>query len=123
MPKVIHLKKLFLEALERNNETIDDVICTSIPMELMEKMTTLEEIQCYYLHQHPDKQHLPLVAFTKNNIYFHHNEHEPTHILIDSDKIGVDFIPGVECYPIKDHTPYNEETIQYMISKRKAGML
>ena len=122
--KPIHLKKILLEALDRENETIDDIVAISIPLELMDHMTTLEEIQCYYLWQQPDKQHLPLVAVTAKNIYYHHNEWgDPTTIIIDASPNGIEVVPGVEVYPIKDHIPYNEDTIKHMKNKKKEGFL
>ena len=124
MPTPINLKKIFIEALKKTGETPQDIICTSIPLALMDKMSTLEEIQCYYLHSQPDKQHIPFIAVTKKHIYFHNNEgRDPTHIMIDTDENGVDFIPGVEVYPIKDVEPYNETTIEWMKALSEQGML
>ena len=124
MPRPIHLKQILIEALNRNNETIDDIIASSIPIRLMDEMTTLEEIQCYYLWEQSEKQHLPLVAFTKKYIYFHHNEGgNPTEIMIYSNKNGVDFIAGVESYPIEDTHDFSEYRIQHMKEKKKDGQL
>ena len=124
MPRPIHLKKILIEALNRNNETIDDIIISSIPIRLMDEMTTLEEIQCFYLWEQSEKQHLPLVAFTKKYIYFHHNEgRNPTKIMIHSDKNGVNFITGVESYPIEDTHNFCEHTIQQIKEKKKDGHL
>ena len=74
-----HLLKMFLDALERNSETLDDVIAISHPLNLLEDISTLEEIQCFYLHgahgrdniNNPLHKHdMPFIAVTNKHIYY-----------------------------------------------------
>jgi len=77
----IKMAKLLLalldEALQKNNETRDDLIFISHPIELLEEEPTLEVIQCDYLNgaygwhieDSVDKQDMPFAAATKNHIY------------------------------------------------------
>ena len=122
----LNLKTMLIKALEQKDETLDDIIATSIPLDLMDKMSTLEEIQCYYLHSHPDKQGLPLVAFTKNYVYFHNNDMDVTFVeeYCERDRYpSFDYVPGVEAFPLKDYKPYNESTIAYMKNLKEKDML
>ena len=80
------LLELFYKALDENDEEFDDVLFMSHPLEILREISTLEEIQCFYLNscngemsnwgadygvtQSGHKQDMPFIAVTKNNIYF-----------------------------------------------------
>ena len=72
-----NLKEELLLALAENDETMDDIVFCSHPLEMLDHSSTLEEIQCDYLngaygwhiHNAPDKQGMPFVAATHKHWY------------------------------------------------------
>ena len=108
------------QALARNNETIDDIIQISIPLEILNEIATLEEIHCYYLYIQSENQDIPLIAFTKSHVYYYDKDTEirikvPLGTSTTPPYSNVDFIPGVDSWaiPASSHIdPYRIETIE-----------
>lgn len=112
-----NLKQMFIEALDRNSESLDDVIVISHPIQILNEISTLEEIQCFYLnsaHGHDEienpvhKQDMPFIAATAHHIYF-----ADIHTIVEDpdNPSGYDendvwqrqgYIPGVESYSRDD---------------------
>lgn len=101
------LKDMLLASLQRRGETIEDILTCSIPLDILEHISTLGEINCFYLNSAigydipdaTDKQDMPLIAITQNYIYFH--DHSTTIARYTEDH-RLRYDPGVQSYPIDD---------------------
>ena len=107
------LQEMFTEALNRNGETIEDVIVSSHPLEIVRDIFTLSEIQCFYLNSasgydiqdSSHKQDMPYIAITKKYIYYFDGETLIKNPDIDYKKSTLlpdnpSYIKGVESYKI-----------------------
>ena len=112
------LQEMFVEALNRNGETIEDVIVSSHPLEIVRDIFTLSEIQCFYLNSasgydiqdSTHKQDMPYIAITKKFIYFFDGETTIKNPDFDYKKSALDpdnpnYIKGVESYKDRSLTP------------------
>ena len=101
------LKDALLIALEKRGETIDDILTCSMPLDILNNISTLEEINCFYLNSGlgfeisdaTDKQDMPLIAVTKSYIYFY--DHGTTIARYTEDG-RLRYDQGVASYPIDD---------------------
>lgn len=107
------LQEMFEIALAKNNETIEDVIISSHPLEIVRDIFTLSEIHCFYLNSASGydiqdsihKQDMPYIAITKKYIYYFDGEtmiRNPDYDFKKSQFADDNpyFIKGVESYKI-----------------------
>lgn len=68
------LNVLIDKKLKEHNESIKDILYISIPLDLIHRLGTLEEIHCHYLYVDPEKQDIPLIIITVNYMYYYTEE-------------------------------------------------
>ena len=115
------VKTMFEKALKRNEETIEDIIFISHPLGLLEEISAMEEIHCFYLNgawgwhidDSPEKQLMPFFALTHKNFYYYNEEDPYGHHL---DNVGQD--PGVKSFS-RDDIGQGKWSEEYLAERQK----
>lgn len=115
------LKTMFEKALKRNEESIEDIIFISHPLGLLEEISQMSEIHCFYLNgawgwhidDSAEKQLMPFFAVTHKNFYYYNEEDPYGHHL---DNIGRD--PGVKSFG-RDDIGKGKWSEEYLAQRRK----